>query len=81
MDSRAIIKKLEQRGWRHVRMVGSHHIFEHPDYPEIVTVPHPKKDLPPGTLRGILKTGRIERKEIRKRPARPVRGTPEREAA
>lgn len=61
MDSRAIIKKLEQRGWRHVRTVGSHHIFEHPDYPEIVTVPHPKKDLPPETLRGILKTGRIER--------------------
>jgi predicted RNA binding protein YcfA (HicA-like mRNA interferase family) len=48
MDSRAIIKKLEQRGWRHVRMVGSHHIFEHPDYPEIVTVPHPKKGSAPG---------------------------------
>lgn len=61
MDSRTLIARLRKRGWVHVRTVGSHCIFEHPDFPEIVTVPHPKKDLPLGTLRGILKTGRIDR--------------------
>jgi len=61
MDSLAVIKKLKKKGWVHVRTAGSHCIFEHPDFLEIVTVPHPKRDFPVGTLRSILKTGRIDR--------------------
>jgi len=39
-----------------VRTKGSHHHFKHPTNPRLVTVPHPKKDLPLGTVRNILKT-------------------------
>ena len=53
MDSKHIIRKLEAEGWRHVRTRGSHHMFHHPTRPGTVTVPHPKKDIPPGTLRSI----------------------------
>jgi predicted RNA binding protein YcfA (HicA-like mRNA interferase family) len=53
MDSRTLIKALEADGWRHVRTTGSHHHFNHPTKPGLVTVPHPKKDLPKGTLRSI----------------------------
>jgi predicted RNA binding protein YcfA (HicA-like mRNA interferase family) len=35
--------------------VGSHIKFKHPDKPGAVTVPHPKKDLPIGTLRSIYR--------------------------
>lgn len=53
MDSRAIIKRLEADGWALVRVRGSHHQFKHPDRPGLVTVKHPDKDIPMGTLRNI----------------------------
>ncbi len=53
MDSRTVIRKLEEAGWKLVRTRGSHHHFRHPERPGVVTVPHPRKDLPPGTLRSI----------------------------
>ncbi len=55
MDSRAIIKRLESDGWVLARVAGSHHHFRHPERPGTVTVPHPKRDLPIGTLRNIAR--------------------------
>lgn len=56
MNSSDLIRMLEQDGWKMVRTKGSHHHFKHPTKPLLVTVPHPKKDLPLGTVRNILKT-------------------------
>jgi predicted RNA binding protein YcfA (HicA-like mRNA interferase family) len=53
MDSRTIIRKLEAAGWRRVGVQGSHHQFRHPDRPNRVTVQHPRKDVPVGTLKSI----------------------------
>lgn len=55
MDSRALIRMLVEEGWREVRVVGSHHTFKHLDRAMILTVPHPKKNLPIGTVNSILK--------------------------
>lgn len=55
MDSRKLIKLLKQDGWEHVRTTGDHWHFKHPVRPGLVTVTHPKKDIPPGTLNSILK--------------------------
>lgn len=55
MDSRRIIQRLEADGWHRVRIRSNHHIFHHPTKPRIAIVPHPKKDIPPGTLRSIEK--------------------------
>ncbi len=55
MDSREIIRRLERDGWRLVRTKGSHRQYKHPDKPGLVTVPHPKRDLPLGTLKNIFK--------------------------
>lgn len=55
MSSREVIKMLEADGWREARVKGDHHHFRHPTKPGTVTVPHPKKDIPLGTLRSILK--------------------------
>lgn len=55
MQSRELIKELEAAGWALQRVTGSHHIFTHPNYPHSVPVPHPKKDLPIGTVRSIRK--------------------------
>lgn len=54
-SSREIIKLLEKDGWYSVRIVGSHHQFRHPVKKGKVTVPHPRKDFKPGTLKSILK--------------------------
>ena len=53
MDSKAVIRALLAEGWQEVRVTGSHHHFRHPTRPGTVTVPHPKKDIAPGTLRSI----------------------------
>ncbi|WPZ36243.1 type II toxin-antitoxin system HicA family toxin [Thalassobaculum sp. OXR-137] len=55
MKSADVITRLEADGWRQVRVSGSHHHFKHPTKPGLVTVPHPKRDLPVGTLRSIEK--------------------------
>lgn len=55
MDSRELIKQLEADGWFLVRTRGSHHHYKHPNKKGIVTIPHPKRDLPKGTLNSILK--------------------------
>jgi len=53
MDSRKLIKLLEEDGWRLIRVKGSHHQFKHPDRPSLVTIKHPDPDIPKGTLAGI----------------------------
>jgi predicted RNA binding protein YcfA (HicA-like mRNA interferase family) len=53
--SRDIIKALKDDGWTQVDKQGSHVQFKHPTKKGRVTVPHPKKDMPIGTLRSIEK--------------------------
>ena len=53
MNSREVISVLEADGWVEVARRGSHAQFKHPTKPGRVTVPHPKRDLPLGTLRSI----------------------------
>ena len=60
IDSRAIIGRLQREGWRLVRTKGSHRQYKHPTMPGLVTVPHPKRDIPQGTLRSIFKQARWE---------------------
>jgi predicted RNA binding protein YcfA (HicA-like mRNA interferase family) len=55
MRSRDVIKRIEADGWYEVRQTGSHKQFRHPAKPGTVTVPHPKKEMPVGTLKSISK--------------------------
>jgi len=55
MKSADVIKALEADGWYEVRHRGSHKQFKHPTKKGLVTVPHPQRDLPIGTLRSIRK--------------------------
>lgn len=55
MNSRDIIAALEKDGWEKVSQKGSHVQLKHPSKNGRVTVPHPNKDIPIGTLRSIEK--------------------------
>lgn len=50
---------LEEDGWYLVRTKGSHHHFKHPEKKGLITLPHPKKDLPQKTIASILKQAGI----------------------
>jgi predicted RNA binding protein YcfA (HicA-like mRNA interferase family) len=60
MDSRRIIKELRQNGWYKIAQSGSHIQFRHPQQKGRVTVPHPKKDIPVGTLKSIERQSGIK---------------------
>ena len=53
VKSKDVIRALEAAGWKLVAQKGSHLQFKHPDRKGRVTVPHPKRDLPLGTLKSI----------------------------
>lgn len=59
MDSREVIRQLKHDGWYEVGHSGSHKQFKHPLKQGRVTVPHPKRDLPVGTLKSIQKQAQI----------------------
>lgn len=54
-NSRKLIRMLEQDGWALVATKGDHHQFKHPVKPGRVTVPHPNKDIPKGTVMSIYR--------------------------
>lgn len=60
LDSLAIIRDLERDGSVYVGATGSHHHFKHPAKPGKVTVPHPKRDLHPKTVRPIYRAAGLK---------------------
>lgn len=55
MSSREIMSRLTADGWVRDCAKGSHQQFKHPVKKGRVTLPHPKKDLPKGTVRSIAR--------------------------
>ena len=55
MTSSEIIKRLKQDGWIIHNVRGSHYQFKHLVKKGKVTVPHPNKSIPIGTLKNIYK--------------------------
>lgn len=53
MNSREVLRLLEADGWRRVGQKGSHVQLKHPTKVGRVTLPHPRRDLPKGTLKSI----------------------------
>lgn len=55
MTSQEAIKMIQADGWYLMGVWGSHHQFKHPTKAGRVTITHPRKDLPAGTLNSIKK--------------------------
>ena len=60
LSSRDVIRALLAEGWFLARVKGSHHHFQHPTRPGTVTVPHPRREIPAGTLRGIERQSGVD---------------------
>ena len=55
VNSKQIIRLLEDDGWTLRGVRGSHHIYTHPSKPGHLSVPHPKNDLGIGLVNKLLK--------------------------
>jgi len=54
-SSRELIQMAEAKGWYFVNSEGSHYHYKHPTFKHKLTIPHPRKDFKPKTLRKIMK--------------------------
>lgn len=59
-SSREVIKMLKADGWYEVNCVGDHHQYKHPTKKGRVTITHPVKDIPLGTLKSISRQSGIK---------------------
>ncbi len=53
VSSREILRMLQQAGFKLVRQTGSHVRLFHSEKRQLVSVPHPNKDMPLGTIKSI----------------------------
>jgi len=61
----AVAAALQRAGFEVIRTKGSHHFLRHRDDPSRQTVvPVHRKDLPPGTLRAILRQARLSQAQF-----------------
>jgi predicted RNA binding protein YcfA (HicA-like mRNA interferase family) len=62
MKVKDVIRLLTDDGWVQVATRGSHRQFKHPTKPGKVTVAgKPSLDMPPGTLRSVLRQAGLDR--------------------
>lgn len=61
-SSKEILKTLYEDGWYIIGQKGSHIQLKHPTKPGKVTVPHPRKNFKPKTLKAIFKQAGLEPK-------------------
>jgi len=67
VSGREVRRALERGGFVFNRQSGSHVILEHPETRRFASVPtHSAEDLPPGTLRGILRQAGVTVEEFRR---------------
>jgi predicted RNA binding protein YcfA (HicA-like mRNA interferase family) len=65
ISGKEFARLLQRRGWRLVRVKGSHHLFKHPDFREHIALPiHGNDDLKIGALKALMKVAKIEEHEL-----------------
>jgi predicted RNA binding protein YcfA (HicA-like mRNA interferase family) len=66
MNSKKLIEILERDGWRLVATKGSHYQYKHSSKKGRVTAPHPKKEMPIGTIYSIFKQANLSKNMLKK---------------
>lgn len=62
MDSKTLIRLIEQDGWFKHAHNGSHCQYKHHVKQGKVTIPHPRRDLPIKTVMSILKQAGLSKR-------------------
>jgi predicted RNA binding protein YcfA (HicA-like mRNA interferase family) len=65
VSGKKFAKLLERRGWRVVRIKGSHHVYMKPGNPARISIPiHGNKSLKIGLQRHFMKVAGIQEEEL-----------------
>jgi predicted RNA binding protein YcfA (HicA-like mRNA interferase family) len=65
ISGKTLCKIVEQNGWTLKRVTGSHHIYAKIGVRAILSIPvHGNRDLPPGTLMGLLKDAGLTEEDL-----------------
>jgi predicted RNA binding protein YcfA (HicA-like mRNA interferase family) len=65
VSARDFVKVLHKKGWRIVRIKGSHHVLKHPSFKDSVSVPvHGNIDLKTGMLKKLMKITGVDETEL-----------------
>jgi predicted RNA binding protein YcfA (HicA-like mRNA interferase family) len=65
VSGKALCKIVERYGWNLKRITGSHHIYAKEGVDIILSIPvHSNRDLPIGTLKGLLKSAEITEEDL-----------------
>ena len=65
ISGKKLCKVIEKFGWKLARIKGSHHIYTKENVSTIVVIPiHGNRDLPIGTLKGMLKDAGLNENDI-----------------
>ena len=68
MDTRTLIKHIEKLGWTFKKEGGSHSLYSHPKSNKYCSIPRHRGDLPPGTVKQILRTAELKEEVDVKKP-------------
>jgi predicted RNA binding protein YcfA (HicA-like mRNA interferase family) len=55
---------LGRTGWEFKRSKGSHHIYKHPDSPDLIVVPVHRGDIKTGLLHSVINKMGLSREEF-----------------
>ncbi|MGX9257772.1 type II toxin-antitoxin system HicA family toxin [Pantoea ananatis] len=64
MKTLEIIKILNRKGWQPVRSIVNHQQFSHPDFANVLMVPHSLSDLKSATVQQIAKDAKLDYFEL-----------------
>lgn len=65
ISGQKLCKVVEKLGWTLSRVKGSHHIYTKENTSKIVVIPvHGNRDLPTGTLSGVLRDAELTEDDI-----------------
>ena len=66
VSGKRLCKIVERKGWVLRRITGSHHIYENPEFKQILSIPvHRNQDLKVGTLKALMKIAQLSEEDLR----------------
>ena len=64
VSGKRLCQIVKTKGWRLVRISGSHHIYSKENFPTISIPVHGNKDLRTGTLKGLMKAAGLSEGDL-----------------
>lgn len=66
ISGKQLCRIVERKGWLLKKITGSHHIYEKPEFNQILSIPvHRNQDLKIGTLKALMKIAALSEEDLK----------------